>query len=203
MKFSQQTNSLGQFSFSWERTEYDAFPPAEFFTADHAPRSVNPDRRAVALALLFAPWVGDEMYFPGRIGPHTAHEIREFTHLTTTYVGPIEYYPKGLPIGFAKGLVSNEMTGKVDFNSRVLFDLPSHEFNGALRSLKALAVGTNSFMFKRHEMDVFPTIAVAVLFAEDMGLDEIVIDTTMDEPTLSAVQQLLSAVRLGFSVTGK
>lgn len=201
MKFTQQTNSLGQFSFGWERTEYDAFPPAELFTADHAPRSMNPDRRAVALALIFAPWVGDEMSVPGRIGPNTAHEIREYTNSTTNHIGPIEYYPKGLPIGVSQGALFNELGEDVDFKSRALYDLPSHEFNGALRSLNSLAVGTNSFMFKRHENDLVPSIGAAVLFAEDLGLDEIVINQQIDDSTLKAVQHLLSAVRLGLSVS--
>lgn len=201
MKFTQQTNSLGQFSFGWERSEYDAFPPAEFFTADHAPTSINSDRRAVALALLFAPWMGDEMIAPGRIGPNTAHEIREFTNSTTNHIGPIEYYPKGLPIGGSQGALFNELSEGMDFSSRAIFDLPSHEFNGALRSMKALAVGTNSFMFKRHERDILPSIGVAVLFAEDLGLDEIIISEQIDKSTLKAVQHLLSAVRLGLSVS--
>ena len=69
MKFTQQTNSLGQFSIVWERTEYDAFPPALEFTADHAPRVIHPDRRAVALTLLFSPWAGDEMTLPAGFVP--------------------------------------------------------------------------------------------------------------------------------------
>lgn len=200
MKFTQQTNSLGQFSLVWERTEYDAFPPAAEFTADHAPHVIHPDRRAVALALLFSPWAGDEMTFPGRIGPNTAHEIRKFTENASSSIGPIEYYPKGLPIGAFSGTVANQLDGLADVKKHAIYDLPNHEFNGALRTMKSLAIGTNSFMFKRHESDIVPALGVGVLFAEDLGLDEFVISADLKEEQLTSLRRLLSAVRLGLSI---
>lgn len=199
MKFTQKTNPLGQFSLGWERTEYDAFPPAEAFTADHAPLTIHPDRRAVALTLLFSPWVGDEMTFPGRISPNTAYEIRSFTNSVCSSIGPIEYYPKGLPIGAHPGLVSNHLNGMNELMSPAIYDLPNHEFNGALRSMKAVALGTNSFMFKRHEGDIIPSIGVGVLFAEDLGLDEIMVNADLGETHLASLRRLLSSVRLGLS----
>lgn len=199
MKFTRVTNNSGQFTLTVERDGYDAFPPVMEFTADHAPKFKNPEREAIASTLLFGPWVGGEFEYVQKIGPNTVAEIRRFCEPLNVSCQPMEYYPKHLPQGNERATLSNELGVQA---SRYIVDLPSDKYNGAIRTHHALAVATNSFMLKQHSADMRPSLAVAVLFAEDFNVDTLVVNAGLDQAELQRYQALLSAARLGLEVVG-
>lgn len=194
MKFTRVTNSSGQFTISVERSEYDAIPQISEITADHAPIYKNPEREAVACVLLFGSYCGGELEFVQRVGPNTSAEIRRFCSPIELSTSPMEYYPKALPIGrHTADLGSNPS----QYSSVSILDLPSDKFNGATRGHHSLIVATNSFMLKRYQNDIRPSLGVAVLFAEDFDIDCISVGSEVDDAQFEKCRVLLSSVRLG------
>lgn len=194
MKFIRITNSSGQFTISIERSEYDGVPKVSELTLDHAPLYKNPEREAVACALLFGSYCGGEFEFVQRVGPNTSAEIRRFFSPIEVSIAPMEYYPKALPIGRNSVVLGNSVD---EYSTFSVVDLPSDKFNGAVRGHHSMAVASNSFMLKRSPNDIRPSLAVAVLFAEDFDIDSIAVGDDVNTEEFEKCRSLLSAVRLG------
>lgn len=198
MKFLNGINSSGQYSITFERSEYDAFPPVTELTLDARPEFQNPEREAVASVLLFGKFCGGDFQFSQNVGPATASAIRRFCFPLDVSVAPLEYYPKPLPIG-TKSIVLSEtlMLG----NKAQIVNLPSDKFNGGFRSHDSLVVASNSFMLKKDLNDFLPSLGIAVLFAEDFEVDEIIVKENVGDTEFERCRALLSVIRLGLTRT--
>lgn len=201
MIFKQVTNPLGQWTITSERSEYDAFLPAADFALDRGPTNKNPDRLAVAITLLFGRWSANEFVLPQKVGPNTAFEIKQFLGATMVEVRPIEYYPKPLVIGVrdCKLLADGDSPENISNDDVYIRVLQSDKYNGCIQSFQGLDVASNGFLFKKSANDLIPDLATAVLFAEDLAVDNIVIDADMDDVLFKRVQGLMSAARLGLT----
>lgn len=193
-----QTNNAAQFGLWATLSDYDGTPPAEALLLDHKPTHSNPDRVAVAAYLAFGRWCGGELTLPSKISPATASAIAFDAHPLHTLCQPIEYYPKALPIGQHRITLSLGLP--IDDERPTICDLPAHRWNGSLRSLSSVAVGSNSFLFRQSENDVRPILAVGLLFAEDVSADVLILETAVEPSELTRLRALLSAVRLGLEV---
>lgn len=184
-----------QFAISYELVEYDAFPPMGALLVDRAPRARNNDRDAVAAFLAFGAWAGTSITLPNRVSPATAEAVRRDSKLFGLSVEPIEYYPKKLPIGAARVMVSTDLAA--DLATPHLAVLRSDRWNGTLGTSRSLAVGSNA-IFIEPKQPLRQILAVAVLFAEDLDADCLVVsESHASADERRRLRDLLSAVRLG------
>lgn len=196
MRFSTKSNLYGRWGVHVELSEYDAVPPVQNIAYEASPLKLNPEVEAAALTLLFGRFSGGEMEFSHKVGPNTAKAIQRYLEPTIGFVSPIEYYPKALPLGGMDTLVCEngalQPTGS-EFNS-----LRSDQFNGAIKSQRAIAVANNSFVLKQSSDDIRPALASAMLFAEDLEVETFVVQSGTI-PNFDEVQSLLSAVRINLA----
>lgn len=186
-----------QFSLSVELDEYDAAPPVGQLLLDRRPRNRQNDRDAIAAYLAFGQWAAAGFSLPAKISPATAEAIRADSHLSGGLIAePIEYYPKALPIGSAKVVVTRAI-GQSFLERAELALLQADTWNGAVGTTRSLALGSNAFVLDG-DASVRAHLAVAVLFATDLDADCFVLEG-WDVPDGEAqrLRSLLSAVRLG------
>lgn len=196
MKISLQTLPSHQFEIRATCEEYDSTPPVSSLLIDRTPRIRQNDRDAIAAYLAFGPWASAGLTLPGRIGPATAAAIRADSGSISLDAGPIEYYPKALPIGETAVTLTRTVTSAIG-DRQELAIVPSDQWNGALATKDSLAVGANSFVFGADD-SLRSHLAVALLFAADLRTDALIIEGwTVGAEERSRLQALLGAVRLG------
>lgn len=176
--------------------EYDAAPPVASLLLDHQPQALHPDRVALAAHLAFGRSTSGVLELPTPCSPAMAAAIRRDSDGVVDAVQPVELYPKGLPAGSVTAHLTDTLDGFSDPRRAGIAVLPSHAFNGALRTLTSVAVASNAFLLARDEHDARPALAVAVLLAEDAAVDALVLDVPEDEET-ARLAALLGAARLG------
>lgn len=196
MKFTFSPMPTTQFAISAELVEYDAAPPIECLLVDREPRARHNDRDAMAAYLAFGHWIGSGMTLPKPISPATAEAIQSDMRNGSSRVEPIEYYPKALPIGTTTFTLSAELSET--FAARPeLAVLRADRWNGALATGDSLAFGSNAFLLSI-DGGVRAYLAVAVLFATDLGADEYDLSAWhVSEDEQMRLRALLSSVRLG------
>lgn len=177
--------------FTWEREspngscaltavpgDYDGCPKPAVLTTDMVPRTVSPDRLAVALVLTFHPFVSGEVSFPHDIHPEVASAINEFMKPTTIFISGIDFRVTTIPTGgntFAinpggqyqvkpswKGFDSERV---IELNLPSVSDSFSHNFHNDV-----LTVPTNAAALYADGDELAraaPFIAAAVILCED------------------------------------
>lgn len=194
-----RTNPLPsmQFSLSVELHEYDAVPPVNQLLLDRRPRIRQNDRDAIAAYLAFGQWAAAGFSLPAKISPATAEAIRADSHMSGGLVAePIEYYPKALPIGSTKVVVTRAI-GRSFLEQPELAVLQADTWNGAMGTTRSLALGSNAFVLDG-DSSVRAHLAVAVLFATDLDADCFALEASqVPEQEQHRLRSLLSAVRLG------
>ena len=197
MRFSIKTNLYGRWGANIELSEYDAIPPIDNIAFDARPLSLNPEVEAAALTLLFGRFSGGEMSFAHKVGPNTAKAIQRFLEPTISFVDPIEYYPKPLPLGEASTVVSEsfaDIAGESAFIS-----LRTDQYNGAIKNHTSIAVASNSFTLKQTPVDLQPALASAMLFADDLEVGSFLVPQGSIK-NFEEVKKLLSAVRINLEL---
>ncbi|MFH0411412.1 hypothetical protein ACG98H_04780 [Corynebacterium sp. L4756] len=193
MRFSIKSNLYGRWGIHAELSEYDAVPPVLNVAYEATPLKLNPEVEAAALTLLFGRFSGGEMEFAHKVGPNTAKAIQRYLEPTIGFISPIEYYPKALPLGGMETLVKEEDAFQSDGSAFI--SLRSDQFNGAVKSQRAMAVANNSFVLKQDADDIRPALASAMLFAEDLEVETFVVSQNAII-NFEEVRRLLSAVRI-------
>lgn len=204
MKIKVEHNTYAPFSLVAERSEYDALPPVDTLQVDFTPVAVNPDRLAVAAYLAFGAYSSGEFVLPQKFSPATAEAMEQDSAPVQLRPYPVEYYPKALTVGQATASLSFELGALADGSALVV--LPADRYNGMITSPNKLLVSSNAFLFDAlgsEEAGIRARLAVAVLFAEDLGIDTFTVDGSSIAPTeRQALVRLLSACRLGLAFTG-
>ena len=196
MKVSLQTLPSLQFEVQVTSEEYDSAPPVSSLLIDRTPRIRQNDRDAIAAYLAFGAWASAGLTMPGRISPATAAAIRADSGSINLDVGPIEYYPKALPIGESSVTLTRSASSSIVARPELTI-LRSDNWNGALATKDSLAVGANAFVFGADD-SMRAHLAVAVLLAADLRADSFVVsdhDVSKDEQ--ARIRALLGTVRLG------
>ena len=197
MRFNIKTNLYGRWGANVVLSEYDAIPPIGNIAFDARPLSLNPEVEAAALTLLFGRFSGGDLEFAHKIGPNTAKAIQRYLEPTISFVTPIEYYPKPLPLGEATTIVS-ESLADVSADSAFV-SLRTDQYNGAVKNHTSIAVASNSFTLKQSPVDLRPALASAMLFAEDLEVGRFLVPQGSIE-NFEDVQKLLSAVRINLEL---
>lgn len=194
MKFNRARTKTRQIAYSVELSEYDANPPVPQLLLDDLPLKLNPELEAISLYLIFGPWCGGEFVTPAKMGPNTAATISSDA-IPDFFCGPIEYYPKALPLGVTTVRVTDTLRRIDECNTISCLD--STQWNGSIRSLGSLAVASNYRSFMRYAGDPRPLIGVALLFAEEMNANTLVFPKgTFEASEFKRYLKLLQAVRM-------
>lgn len=200
MKINIKKNTYAPFNLVSERGEYDAIPPVDTLQVDFAPQLLNSDRLAIASYLVFGDFSSGEFELPIKCSPAAAEAIEQDAAPVQLRPAPIEYYPKALSIGQITAAVQFDLAPASKEHGTVSV-LPSDRYNGMIAGHKQLIVSSNAFLFdslNHRQSSIRARLAVAVLFAEDFGIDTLRIENIKieaDEKT--ALVRLLSACRLG------
>lgn len=177
--------------------EYDAMPPVAALAVDFGPVSPNADRLGIAAYLAFGSYSSGTFTLPTEVSPATANSIRNDSGLALVSPEPVELKPQPLAAGSRSVRVSVDRL-PVDPTDSISI-LSSGSWNGRLRSHYSIAVGTNAFLLRRSDQDFRPLLAAAVLLAEEVDADELVVPDThqIDDAELVRLQRLLDVCRLG------
>ena len=150
MRISRSRNKHRQIAYTVELSEYDAEPPTRTWLVDDLPEQINPELEAVALYLVFGRWCGGEFKVPQKMGPNTAAAISRHAAMDF-FPEPLEYYPKPIFRGTRTIHVSTSLENA---GSHELISLAGSEWNGSLKSTRAMIVSSNSSVFDQDASEV-------------------------------------------------
>lgn len=206
-----KSHNIGHVGFVAEPEDYDGVPRFAQYWLDASPKNRHADREALAAFLIFGKYMGGLTRMPSKFSPAVESVMCRVSAAVSTSFTPIEYYPKGLPIGKRSLRLSwsdTELRGDsevVDVTRAYLHVDRSDKSSGSLRNINGLRVASNAWMHS--EMNpgsidsIFPYVAAAVLYAEDLDIDTIEISGNYDMQTSewAKLVHLLGAARLGIS----
>lgn len=183
--------------------EYDAFPPVCALMLDDAPRVIDPDRVALASYLAFGDWSSGDLVVPHDVSPAAADAIERDARPLPIRPRPVEYAARALPESL--GSVDVRFGLPVAPSTRpVLAVVPSTLAHGVFRTGTTTIVPSNAFILDGARDMTTPRIrarlAVAVLFAQEVGASTLRITEAESEPEeLARLQALTRSVNLHVS----
>lgn len=194
--------------YNIDSAQYHGIPSYRNFWLDSSPKAIHPDRLAIAAFLLFGSYMSGPTQFPKKFSPAVETAMQRALDGVHSTLGPVEYYPKALPIGSRTIDVSwtdlHQSRGTERGGTAYFRVERSDHYSGALRSMQGLVVASNAWIHGQSGSalsQLLPYIAAAVLFAEDLEGDTIRIpQITADASERSTIIDLLGSVRLGFGM---
>ena len=186
----------------------DAHPPMDRLIFERAPRVLTPDRLAVAASIVFGEYCSEEINFKDSVTTQTGAAIRRFVNGRIAVV-PIDAEPRRLPIGatilrlVGDGDVAPESSRSI-FGMREISFRPSRiDLAAGVRSgLHSFEIGSNGWLLGAIAPVPCPSaieIASAVLFAEELEADRIIVPSRLHpgDAIAATLTDLLESVRLG------
>lgn len=165
--------------------EYDGSPGVNTFRMDYAPRSVHPDRLALAAYLLFRPWASGPLQLPSPVSPALAEAIAALHAVCSVQPGPVDLTPRTGP----PGRRPLRLAWRTDHSSEpppggmTVNLLRSDEASGALRTAQSVWLPSNAFMLaetEARELDV--ALAIGCVLAGDLDVRELHLPVAVPEP---------------------
>ncbi|MFC0675707.1 hypothetical protein [Brachybacterium hainanense] len=175
------------------RTDFDGHPPLDRLRLFWPLASGSPDRDAVALSLIFSPWVAGRSEHPAPFSALTEQRIVEWFQSQRIWAsaGPVRIGGLPLPRGTRRLLLSGSPSSEREVLLRLV---PSTE--GGMVQEQEVHVATNAGTLIAHAPDATSAfsmrLGVAVLLAESLSITEIV----DPEFAASAPEQFRAAARL-------
>lgn len=179
---------------------YDAFPPVDALVLDGLPRLRDPDRVALASYLAFGAWSSGSFVVPQDLSPTAAEAIEVDARPLPIRPGPLEYAARALPR--TVGTVDVRFTlSPQPAEHPVLAVVPNTLAHGVFRAEATTIVPSNAFVLDSARASTAPCfrarLAVAVLFAEDVGASVLrITDAASDAAELARLQALTRSVNL-------
>lgn len=179
---------------------YDAFPPVNALVLDDLPRMRDPDRVALASYLAFGAWSSGSFVVPHDLSPTAAEAIEADARPLPIRPCPVEYAARALPRTFETVDVRFRLSPE-PAEHPVLAVVPNTLAHGVFRTNATTIVPSNAFVLDSARASVGPCIrarlAVAVLFAEDVGASALrIADAVSDAAELARLQALTRSVNL-------
>lgn len=202
---------IGHVGFEAEPEDYDGIPRFSHYWVDAAPKNLHPDREALAAFLIFRGYIGGLTLMPHKFSPAVESAFRRTGDGALAF-SPVEYYPKALPQGSRTlhlswtGCQVDRATDGITADHAYLHIKRSDQFSGSIRSINSLHVAANAWAHSQPESSplqrVFPYIAAAVLYAEDLEADSIQIYGDYDTESVEwkNLALLLGSARLGIKM---
>ena len=190
---------------------YDAVPGIDTFYMDGAPLLMSADRMAVAATLIFGRLASGPLELPRSCSPAAASAIAEFLRPVSVSVSPVDHEPRALPVGAGLCIAAEERdqagapeNAWGERRTFLLRSMRSDRYTGSLAGMSELSLATNGWLHADADGSPLarrlPSIAVAVLYAETLQVDEIIApDAESDAQLAEDLRNLLASVRLGFS----
>ena len=208
MKVEKNTSPTGQWGLRAVPEDYDGIPLIPLVQFDRQPRVLSPDRVALAGYLLFGPWMSGRYNSPQWHSPAVSQAMAGDCGPAWLQTEPVELYAKPLPKGRHRVRVHMEGTafeekpcGRSE-SGRALRFMRSDRSAGARLSFSALELSTNAWMLavgQAPDRQLRVLVGCAVLFAEDMDIDEILICNALQPDEISSLGNLVGAARLGLA----
>lgn len=211
MKLKWTDDDTGKSGISVTELErFDSPPIVSDFWLDARPIHLNNDRVAIASALIFGRNSLGSFRLPAHASPITSECIVELAKPGFRSVEPIEWYPKAVPEGDGVLRISEinsenrqiEIFGSDTINVINFYLLRTSQFAGALMGSGLVSIASNAWLFNRSSETDFiaaeSLLAVAVLFAEDLGCTTIELHGNYLPFSLpiNVIERMLEASRL-------
>src|SRR5690554_6402362 len=152
MRISVDNGPLDTFRLSAEVEDYDAQPPVHGVLMDYWPKSMVPNRLALAAYLLFRPWLSGTLTVPQAVSAVLAHSLAEAESPVWLALQPLQLRAGPIPHGRRRAIVSlaDQTTdetlvirGDDAFHLTVLrYD----QATGTLRINSAAVIASNAFV---------------------------------------------------------
>ncbi|MEO6511636.1 MAG: hypothetical protein ABIO16_11640 [Nocardioides sp.] len=206
MKVVVVTEPTGPWGLQAVVEHYDSTPTLERVVFDRQPRTLSPDRVALASYLLFGHLASGRLQMPQWHTPALAQAIAQDARPAWLQTEPVEFYAKPLPTG--RLTVGVEVEGIAGFEPATcptgayeLRFMRSDRSSGARATFASLELSSNAWLLSvnaSQEGRLRVALACAVLFAEDVEADRILIGHGLaTKAVLARARRLLDAVRLG------
>lgn len=184
---------LDQYEITVVPGEYDGHPPIAVFRLDYVPRRLSADRLALAVFLLFRPWISGELAVSEPMAPQLAEAIRDYSGFATVLVRPVEFQAMPIITGrrSARALVvdleeQQEPGDGPDDSSILLTLLRADQAAGSLRTAQSATLVSNGFMLgDGPEREAEIAAAICCLVAEDLDLGELYLPRTARDAELA------------------
>lgn len=206
MRVEKHTSPTGQWGLQAFAEDYDGTPPLPIVQFDRQPRTLSPDRVALASYLFFGPWMSGRYTSPQWHSPALSQAISRDAHPAWLQTEPVELYAKALPKGrrsFSVSLQGADLTHdplERDSQAPSLRFMRSDLSSGARVWGPSLELSTNAWLLASGQSVVRQlrvVLGCAVLFAEDVDADEVVIGHSGPSPEVAGLFDLVGASRLG------
>lgn len=203
-----KSERIGHVGFSATAEDYDGVPRFSSYWLDATPKSRHGDRVALAAFLIYGGYMGGFTQLPQKFSPALESAFRRASGIETAF-GPVEYHATGLPHGTRTlhvswtGIETAEHITSAPSKTAFLHVDRSDKSSGSLRSIDSLRVASNAWVHCRTDLgtlqEIFPYLAAAVLYADDLEADTIQIRGNYDTASEDWVTlvHLLGACRLG------
>jgi len=186
--------------------QYDAFPLSSTAWLDWRLIERNRDREAVAQAILLYPFISGRMSPSRGCGIDISQPLRDFFLPRHVLVEGVEMAPARIPSGTRTAILCDGSYRSAAALGAFEHDLVIRLSEGAYTTSigpRNVTVSSNFGLFARHDGQlhaILPTIAAAVLFAEDLGLARLalpILELTAVEINLFArLTTLLASVNI-------
>lgn len=193
MKFSWVSERAGRSGIAAEPGVYDGSPSLGELWMDAEPEARHDDRVTLAAALAFCAYLSGPLDMQERkVSIGLANELTEKLAPFVQTVTPIEFAQRRFADGAGTLAVHTEIEGinhlcadpEVTTGIRVS---PSDKTTGQFLDGRILHTASNASILsamaqRMHRATCYPELAVAVLFAEDLGCDHIVAPESLADP---------------------
>lgn len=206
MKVVTITETTGSWGLQAQPEEYDATPSLDRVLFDRRPRTLSPDRVALASYLLFGHLASGRFQTPGWHTPGLAQAMAVDSLPVWVQTQPVELYAKAYPIGRralrvrVEGVAGLDPPEPSDGNHQLRL-MRADRSSGARTTFTSLEVSSNAWLSTvghGAERRLRVAVAAGVVFAEDLEADRLVIGRgAAPEDAVARTRNLLDAVRLG------
>lgn len=195
--------------------QLDAFPVVSEFWMDASPAKNGADRAAIAATLVFGSHMGGRFHAPFAMSSNVAAAIGRFSDsgkIVPTNVssgaGTLTW-PGGLELALeTDAALGTERINPLDATRRISLNIVRSDVaTGKLFSFDRLTLSSNAWLHaerRRGIEQLYPFLAVAVLFAADLQVSTIVCrsDGEFPDDRLASLVDLLGSVGLGLEFDG-
>lgn len=180
MKLWTELGIAGRHShLRWDAGAYDGIPPVGAVQINARFRSLNRDREAVALALVYHGFLSGPLEFGNSCSPSVAAEIESFFCPRQVPVSTVDLVPRALPMGTRTSLLGKDITCRAEPDAiyDVRMDFVNDQTFGSSLSARLLAIACNVGSLYGHDNDaaILARIGIAILLAEDYSVRSIIV----------------------------
>lgn len=201
MKFDLCTDTPKLTRIVAHPTDFDAHPPVKELRIKWQYAGTSTDRFAVAASLAFSPWSAGAMMFPSEISALTAQRIGDwFRFVERVWVGPNPVRWGGLKIPKGRDVLS---IGGIEAEGTLVLEYRGMSEASSLSDSRVQVASNAAYLVARDDgrSQLLTQLAVAVLLAEEIGVNEIRLpsDAVLSTEDFAATTWLLECVGLGLA----